>query len=573
MGYSKIICSFALCVSFFFSCKTVPNFEEYVPKTTTSLPALHLEKKEEGKEEQKRDDLLPAIEIASYNSLKKVLDIVLENPVNTTSRDKLYLYLSLNLLEKLYPYAKIEQKPPQYSKKNKYVEGFESIKRLEYPYEMEREDFLSTIIPALLLLNEKFPAMFVDDAKDRINLAKRFNPASPLPYYLEGLLLELKSESQKAMNTFKKAIEKDASFYPAILKYAKLCNDAGNYEDAIKVLSMLPDEYNTASEVKFLNAFSYIGKKDMQKANQYISALAEENATEGEALFERVRLLIEKGEYMKANSLLNIYTVKNKTEKNYLLLKMRIAREWNKNEKTALQYLAKAYEYYPTSYDVLVECANATLDAETTINGRDAAFFIEQISNIELENVHTIKVLLKKEIKDENWAEAVKMANSLVAKNPSAKNRELLVKAYLGNGKASEALREASLLYREHPSSSNEVFFDYMEALYQTGNISTLNALIRQHLQESRGEQKSMLYYYSALSAGKGSSNYISLLRTALLTNPRNKTALFSMYEWYFANKDYRNAQFYLKQAIGVEGGENKKHLALYENLNQLLGI
>ena len=46
-----------------------------------------------------------------------------------------------------------------------------------------------------------------------------------------------------------------------------------------------------------------------------------------------------------------------------------------------------------------------------------------------------------------------------------------------------------------------------------------------------------------------------------------------AMYQWYFVSKDYRNAQFYLRQAIGIEGGNNKNYLRLYENLNQLLGL
>ena len=71
----------------------------------------------------------------------------------------------------------------------------------------------------------------------------------------------------------------------------------------------------------------------------------------------------------------------------------------------------------------------------------------------------------------------------------------------------------------------------------------------------------------------KNSSTHLYLLRQALLTNPRNEKALFAMYQWYFLSKDYRNAQFYLKQAMGIEGGINKNYLRLYENLNQLLGL
>ncbi len=569
-----IACTLIFSAIFFLSCKTMPDFDSYEASSEsgTSLPGLLNEKEQLGANNKIQDDLLKEIEIASYNSLKKVVDILLSKPANEAETDKIYLYLALTLVDKLYPYANIEKKVLVLSKKHKYVEGLEKLKLKEYPYEMSRDDFFSSIIPALLLLDENIPNMFIEDAEIRINKAKGFNKASPLPYYLEGLLLQLKHQSQRAEDAFKKAITLDASFFPAILKYAKLCNDLGNYEEAIKMLSLLPEEYSAVDEVQFLNAFAHLGKKDTQKADPYIESVLNEGVRDDSTLFERVRLLIEKGEYMKANSLLNIYTIKNKTDKTYLLLKARIAKEWNKNDKTALKYIDQAYEHYPEDFDVLLECANIILDTSSPIAGKAEEFFIEQLLNIDAENVHTIKVLLRLEMKNENWEKAVSIAESLVGKNPSDENRALLLKTYLGNGDATNALRIASSLYRSNESPSNEVFSDYMEALYRSGNIASLQGLIRKYLQESKGETKSMLYYYSALAMGKNSENYLSLLRSALLTNPRNKNALFAIYEWYFSRRDYRNAQFYLKQAMGVDGGQNKRYLKLYNDLTLLLG-
>ena len=152
-------------------------------------------------------------------------------------------------------------------------------------------------------------------------------------------------------------------------------------------------------------------------------------------------------------------------------------------------------------------------------------------------------------------------------------NNELLVKAYLGNRQYSEALRIARNLYNSESLPSNELFSAYLEALYKTNNTASLNRIINQNINISKGEKKSILYYYSAMLTSKNSLSRLSLLRSALLTNPRNENALFAMYQWYFLAKDYRNAQFYLKQAIGIEGGNNKNYLRLYENLNQLLGL
>lgn len=559
---------FFFIIFFFFSCKTVSHFDEYQGGVASKLHIVKAEEKTD-----KKDDLMLEIEKASYNSLKSVIAKIQENPASLGGEDKLYLYLALSLMKELYPYSKKEEHIPRYSKKNDYVESFESVKKGEYPYNSPKNDFFSAIIPSLLLLKPNFPKMFKDDALERIEKAKQQNPSSPLPYYLEGVFYEKDYNTQKAYNAFKKAFSLDSSFYPALLNYAKLSNNLGNPDDAIQALNLLPLEYQDKEEILFLTAFAYIKKKNWEKANSYIDRLLSIDIHEGDGLFERVKLLIEKGEYMRANSLLNIYTTKNKTDKTYLLLKARIAKEWNKNDKTAIQYLSQAYTYYPDDFEVLLECTNICFDANTNIQGNLADDFIAKILTIDKDNIQTIRLLLKREIKNENWLKAVQIGEELVKKANSNETKELLVKAYLGNGEYNEALVIARNLYNSETSPSNELFSDYLEALYKTNSVSSLSRIINQNLNSSKGEKKSILYYYSAMLSPKNSGSHLSLLRSALLTNPRNEDALFAMYQWYFLSKDYRNAQFYLKQAIGIEGGNNKNYLRLYEKLNQLLGL
>ena len=174
-------------------------------------------------------------------------------------------------------------------------------------------------------------------------------------------------------------------------------------------------------------------------------------------------------------------------------------------------------------------------------------------------------------MKEENWQEAIQTAKNLNQKNSSLENKSLLLKAYLGSEQYSEALSLASSLYEAEGRDSNDVFFDYLKALYKVGKRTLLQVLIRENLEGAKGEKRSMLYYYSALLQDKNSSNYLKFMRQALLANPRNNEVLFAMYELYFARKDYRNAQFYLKQAMSIEGKKNKRYRRLYEELSELL--
>lgn len=567
-SWKKELLILFLIMFFLLSCKTVRHFDDYQSNVSTSLSLVRIEDKA-----SEKNDLMLEIEKASYNSLINAINKLQNEPASLEGKDKLYLYLALSLLAELYPYNSTFNQIPRYSKKNDYVEGIESIKKGEYLYTSPKNDFFSTIIPVFLILKPNFPEIFKDDALQRIEKAKNYNSISPLPYYLEGIFYEKEYNMQKAYDAFKTAFSLDSSFYPALLKYARLSSILGACDEAIQALKLLPLEYQDKEEVLFLNAFAYIKKKEWEKANPYIERLLSVEISEGEGLFERVKLLLEKEEYMRANSLLNIYITKNKTDKTYLLLKARIARDWNKNDKNALQYLSQAYTYYPKDFEVLLECANICFDANANIQGKGSEDFIAEILAIDKDNVQTIKLLLKREIKNENYIKAVKIAEDLLKRVNTSDTKELLLKAYLGNAQYNEALVVARDLYNSESSPSNEVFSDYLQALYKTNNIFSLNRIINQNLSSSKGEKKSILYYYSAMLVSKNSSTHLSLLRQALLTNPRNEDALFAMYQWYFLSKDYRNAQFYLRQAIGIEGGNNKLYLKLYENLNQLLGL
>lgn len=576
----------SLVAIFFLACMTtVHDFDHYHQNSVGTALPISSRNTSASNKNKKTDELLSLLENSSYKSLQKVVDTVLSHPTNLSSNDKLYLYLATNLLHILYPYTKEHFQKLQYSKNDskdyarakKYIECFEALTQNKYLYDMKKDDFLSIILPTLFIMKNEIPQLYKNDINERLEKAKRINLSSPLPHYLAGLFYEKEHMSYRAKEAYRKAIALDASFYPAIIKYAKLCNSWGNFNEAIEMLNLLPKEYADVDEVRLLTAFAHIGKKDANAAAPYIDNILSEQVEEGEALFERVRLLIAKHEYMKANSLLNIYTTRNKTDKNYLLLKMKIAKEWNKNENTAKQYAEQAYKYYPENFDVLTECATLLLDSaenatEGVIGGKTANDFIEAVVNIEKDNIKTIKLLLKRELKEEAWKAAIQSARNLVARNPSNENKSLLVKAYLGGEQYTDALEIASALYEAEGKVNNEVFFDYLKALYMAGKKGVLHKLINTNIEEAKGERRSMLYYYSALLQGKSSSNYLKFMRQALLTNPRNSEVLFAMYELYFERHDYRNAQFYLKQAISIEGKRNKKYLKLYEKLSELLG-
>ena len=46
-------------------------------------------------------------------------------------------------------------------------------------------------------------------------------------------------------------------------------------------------------------------------------------------------------------------------------------------------------------------------------------------------------------------------------------------------------------------------------------------------------------------------------LRSSLISNPRNSDALFRLYEVYYGKKDYKKAQYYLRQVVAINPNDS----------------
>lgn len=81
---------------------------------------------------------------------------------------------------------------------------------------------------------------------------------------------------------------------------------------------------------------------------------------------------------------------------------------------------------------------------------------------------------------------------------------------------------------------------------------------------------KSFLYYQRSFF-GATEDEILGDLRSSLTANPRNRDALFRLYKIYYAKKDWRRAQYYLKQVVALDP-LNTEVLRLNSELNSLLG-
>ena len=525
--------------------------------------------------EKKLDSTLAAhIEKGSPASLKEAVLFIQNDSKGLTNENKLYLKVIADIMYLVYPLETNGVKPPLYAEDEPYLQALKEVKSGLYPVSTKKDGFLGLIIPTLVLTYNDFSdtvlAQYSEDIESRLTEAQKLRPQSVLPHYLLGLLKEKNNKLTEAVVLYQKAWQLDSSCYPAGFKYGHFAAESGNGAEALKIADTLNSSYKDNAEVKLLYAQAHIAKNDLNKASENIVSVLKKEPENISALLLRIRILIEQKEYLKANSLLDAYSTKNKTAKNYLLYRARVTKEWNKNLIRASEFLTEAYKYYPEDFNVLLACAEICFEASTKIDNKSADFFIRKVLEAYPKNTSALALLVKNDINNGKWAQAVESAEDLAAKYPSDANKELLLTSYLGAGQTSKALSLAKKLYANTKNPSNSFINLYMEALYAGKDYQTVKQVINQKIKGADSQLKSILYYYNAKLEQGNSSEYLNFLQSSLLSNPRNKDSLFAMYEWYLKTKDYKKAKYYLGQVLALNPS-NKNLVNLSENLDKLL--
>ena len=583
---SLLIFSVILCCLPFFSCvstkkavaedKPIGSIEQNGAglKPIGEGTILSLPGKDELAEKKLDSTLAAHIEKGSPASLKEAVLFIQNDSKGLTNENKLYLKVIADIMYLVYPLETNGVKPPLYAEDEPYLQALKEVKSGLYPVSTKKDGFLSLIIPTLVLANDDFSdsvlTQYSEDIESRLVEAQKLRPQSVLAYYLLGIYKEKTNKLTEAVTLYQKAWQLDSSCYPAGFKYGHFAAESGNGTEALKIADTLNSSYKDNTEVKLLYAQAHIAKNDLNKASENIVSVLKKEPENISALLLRIRILIEQKEYLRANSLLDAYSTKNKTAKNYLLYRARVTKEWNKNLIRASEFLTEAYKYYPEDFNVLLACAEICFEASTKIDNKSADFFIRKVLEAYPKNTAALALLVKNDINNGKWAQAVESAEDLAAKYPSDANKELLLTSYLGAGQTSKALSLAKKLYANTKNPSNSFINLYMEALYAGKDYQTVKQVINQKIKGADSQLKSILYYYNAKLEQGNSSEYLNFLQSSLLSNPRNKDSLFAMYEWYLKTKDYKKAKYYLGQVLALNPS-NKNLVNLSENLDKLL--
>ena len=131
-----------------------------------------------------------------------------------------------------------------------------------------------------------------------------------------------------------------------------------------------------------------------------------------------------------------------------------------------------------------------------------------------------------------------------------------------------EAWSLASSLYEKAPKEELSQKC-YLKVLVATGRTDKAARLIASLMPSADSQMKSFLYYERSFLYGDEAS-VLDSLRQSLTSNPRNSDALYRLYQVYYNKKDWKRAQYYLKQVVALNPVD-KSVIAKNAELDNLL--
>lgn len=575
----KILLSLLLFFTLIFGCKsqpstkkgTVPDGSERPTENAASMPTgtpiiLDTPNKADIEDRLLDTRLIRNVEIGSPDSLRAAVNFIASDPNGLTDINRLYLVIISEIMTRLYPHEAITWNVPAYPQENKYLAAFSQIDTGLIPQNLDESTFLALVIPSFYSLNKTISDAELTRLEARLIKAETLVPDSVLPHFLKGVLYQKNGQASRAIESFRRAWDLDASCTQAGLYYARLLAKTGDTSMALNIAEKLGALQKT-TEYQLLLSEAYIELARYEQASEIVVALLSAQPDNTEAVLLRIKILIAQQEYLKANALLDAFATRDKNNKDYLLLRSVLFSSWNKSVSSALSTLSEAYMRYPNDFDVLLACAQLCFETGQNIQGITANEFIEKVTQKDSNNVQAAALIVKNLIGNEIWNEAVPQAETLARRAPTTENERLLVRAYLGAGQVGRALPLAQRLYQASTDDESTISL-YLATLTQNGAVSDALKIINAKMPSANATLKAILYYYQAvMSSGETRLGY---LRSSLLSDPRNQDALFAMYQYYYANVDYKKAEYYLKQVIAIDP-LNKKNQQLLQQLQSKL--
>ncbi len=510
------------------------------------------------------------IEFGSPASLRRAAQSIIRLGPNYTEVQKVVLSLTAQMSKIAWPSVSVNWDSPDVSIANAYLGAMDSVRQTVYDYSTGNSDFLTLILPSFLLLTSTTRTDYYKDSSDALQKAMTMNNKSLILNYLYGILLFKQGNYQKSIEYLKKSVEMETDCmetkYQLINCYTAAGQKNAAYTAAQELLLTNSENLNVLKACA-KTAYS-VGKYD--EAESFAVRVLQQQPENAEFILFRARVLLKIHEYLKAASLLDVYAHNyDESNRDYLLLRSEIQTDWNKNLSAAITTITTALSLYPDDSEIILSAANLALKANAMVNNKTAGQLADLILAKEPNNSEALNISVSQLIIDKKWNDAYISSSKLLSlATPSVETVAHHVTICLSLNKINEAWNWAAQLYEEYPKNET-IIQSYLEVLSAQNKKTQALDVINKLLPAASGKMKSFLYYRRSFLISDREGR-LSELRSSLISNPRNSDTLYELYKIYYKERDYRKAQYYLKQVVALNP-DNKSFIEKLNTLDSLI--
>lgn len=555
-----LITAFFSCISFLYSAEK--------SKESTKLSAYN---KNKNKSAFNKIDLeiLKEVEDGTPQSIKTAMAKFHKNKDEYTENEKLFIAVAGAIMQNVWTTEQIEFEVYPVSQDNPYIGAVNSSKNGVFDSSTGNVDFFATLLPTFVIFYSNKNQTILKLAEQSALNALVLNPNSTLANYIAGTIYKELKDYQKALDYFKVAYENSSGTTQICIAYADALNKNGKSELASTIMSTISGV--SADDIRVLKQNAYIAyeKEDLVSAEEYVARVLQQTPNDLDFILFRAKIFIKKDDYIHAVSLLDMYQRQNDTSLEYLLLRATVQLEWSKNTNAATETVEKALNLYPDSEEALLLAARLSSITDYPVAGKYADDLAQLVLQKNPKNSSALIYALEGLMQRDDWEQAYKISNDLIKKDKVSSDVVYKhVSVCINQGKKNEAFDVANSFYNKN--KDDELLIQaYVYAYTQINSRDSSLSLINNLTKNANQKMKSYLLFRRSFLQ-RTEDTILADLRSSLIANPRNSDALFRLYQIYYDKKDYRKAQYYLKQVVAINPNDSsiKK---LNEALTQLI--
>ena len=253
------------------------------------------------------EQIVKEVENGSPESLKNAMQLIKKSYEEYEENEKVLISIAVQIMKIVWPSQKISWEQPETNIENPYIGAINSAKQGIFDSSTGDVDFLSTILPALVLLSpvvtqtnelkNSYNSVF-ESCQNSIQKAMQFNQDSVLAHYLMGVLFQKQGNYEEALPYLKFAYDSSSKTEEILLSYCDVLYKSGNLELAQKIVQEF-DSPDLNIQVLKQKAYIAFELKDYDNAELLVARVLQQNPNDLDFLLFRAKILVEKNDYIK----------------------------------------------------------------------------------------------------------------------------------------------------------------------------------------------------------------------------------------------------------------------------------